>query len=204
MRFDIHVHSNHSDGRPSPAEIVEYAKGRLDGVAITDHNTIDGSLEALKYAGANFTVIPGVEVSSNEGHILALGVNELIQRDLSAQETVERIHALGGLAVAAHPYDTFRSGVGDLILELPFDAVEVVNGHTFGNRRDPVRVCSEAGLPMVGGSDAHSLREIGSVTNRFEGDWMQAVKRGDLKVESSHPAKRAINFGLGVIDRRLL
>ncbi len=204
MLYDIHVHSSRSDGKASPAEIIEYARRRLDGIAITDHDVIDGSLEALEYADGSFTVISGVEVSSLEGHILALGVKELVPRDLSAAETVERIHSLGGLAIAAHPYDTYRRGVGDLILELPFDAVEVVNGHTFGNTRDPVKTCADAGLPMVGGSDAHTLREIGSVTLDFNGELGAALKAGGVRIKSKPRVQMLINHGIGVIRRRLL
>jgi len=204
MLFELHVHSTHSDGRSTPREIVEYARRRLDGVAITDHNAIEGSLEALKYCGQGFTVIPGVEVSAREGHILALNVRELVPRDLSARETVERIHSLGGLAIAAHPYDSWRSGVGDLILKLGFDAVEVVNGHTFSNRRDPVKVCREAGIPMVGGSDAHALHEVGSVTVAFEGDWVEAVKAGRVEVKSKPKARLLLNYGMSAVNRKIL
>ncbi|MBD3387933.1 MAG: PHP domain-containing protein [Candidatus Altiarchaeales archaeon] len=203
MLFELHVHSSYSDGKPTPKEILEYAGSRLDGIALTDHDEIAGALEALEHAGDDFTVIPGAEVSSVEGHILALGVTELVPRDLSAAETVDRIHGLGGLAVAAHPYDVRRAALGDLILKLPFDAVEVVNGHTFGNKKDPVKVCREAGLPMVGGSDAHILSEVGSVTVEFDGDWRNAIKKGNVTIDSRNIAHRIFNFGVGAVHRRI-
>ncbi|HHQ44519.1 MAG TPA: PHP domain-containing protein, partial [Candidatus Altiarchaeales archaeon] len=164
MWFEIHCHSNRSDGKNTPDEMVDFAKKNgLSGIVITDHDTIDGSLEMLKHNSPEFQVIPGMEVSSRDGHILALNVRELIPKDLSAKETVERIHSAGGIAIAAHPYDRYRSGVGDLMHEVDFDAVEVLNGHTFGNTKDPAVEAKKSGLPMVGGTDAHTAKEVGGV-----------------------------------------
>lgn len=185
-KFDLHIHSRYSDGMNSPQEIVEYAqKIGLSGVAITDHDEIEGSLQALKFQGENFQVIPGLEVSSREGHILALGVKEMVEWDNSAQETVEKIHSLGGIAVATHPYDSFRMGVGDLIYRLDFDAVEVENGHTFRNRKNPLKMAQEKNLCMVGGSDAHTLGEIGSVTVLCKDcDILKAIRECQVKINS--------------------
>jgi predicted metal-dependent phosphoesterase TrpH len=185
LRLDIHVHSNYSDGVPTPEEIVQYCRNvGLDGVAITDHDTIEGSLQACRLASKDFIVIPGVEISAKEGHILALGINKLVERDLSALETVNRIHQLGGIAIAAHPYDRYRRGVGDLILTVPFDAVEVLNGHTFTNSKNPERMAWQAGLPVVGGTDAHSLGEIGNVSIVVEGNPLEAIKKGEVEIKS--------------------
>jgi predicted metal-dependent phosphoesterase TrpH len=198
MFYEIHCHSNRSDGSSTPGEIVEYARSFLDGIAITDHDEIKGSLEALKYASPDFEVIPGLEVSSREGHILALYVDEIIPKGLAAKETVHRIHARGGLAVAAHPYDSFRRGVGDLIAKLDFDAVEVVNGHTLKSTKDPHKVCEEIGMPMVGGSDAHLLREIGSVKNEFDGDFRKALLSAMIGIKSRHATALMMNNILSI------
>ncbi|MFH1055630.1 MAG: PHP domain-containing protein [Candidatus Altiarchaeota archaeon] len=204
MLYELHTHTTYSDGLATPEELVVYAKAiGLSGIAVTDHDIIDGSLKALEYASHRLTVIPGVEVSSDEGHILALYVTKLIPRDLPAAETIELIHSQGGLAVAAHPYDRRRGGVGDLILKLKFDAVEAVNGHTFSNTRDPVAVCLESGISVVGGSDAHTLREVGSVAVEFEGDFRTALTSGKLNVKSAHKAKLLFNHGLGILKRKL-
>jgi len=203
MLYELHAHSSFSDGLASPLEIVAHAKRRLDGIAITDHDVINGSLEALKYSSPDFTVIAGVEVSSVQGHILALFVRELVPKGLTAKETVEAIHSFGGLAIAAHPYDRYRRGVKDLILKLPFDAVEVVNGHTFTNISDPAEVCLGAGIPMVGGSDAHTLREIGSVATEFKGDFVQAVEAGAVGVKSRPLFWLMVNHGVGIVERKM-
>jgi predicted metal-dependent phosphoesterase TrpH len=204
MLFEIHCHSTFSDGRATPKEIVEYAKNRLDGIAITDHDRIDGSLEALKYANERFTVIPGMEVSSIEGHILALNVRKAIPSYLSAKETVDAIHSMGGLAVAAHPYDLWRRGVGDLIMTLPFDAAEVINGHTFGSRKNVAKMCSKAGIAKVGGSDAHTLSEIGSVAVEFEGDILSSIKSGRIRVRSKPVPQLILNHGMSLMKRKIL
>jgi len=204
MRYELHCHSTYSDGTATPQEIVSYAKRMgLAGIAVTDHDAIAGSLAALEYATDSFRVVPAVEVSSTDGHILALGVRELVEKDMPARKTVDAIHALGGMAIAAHPYDRWRTGVGDLILKLPFDAVEVCNGHTFGNRKDPVRACLEGGLPMVGGSDAHTPNEIGLVTVEFEGTLESAVKSRRIKVVSKPVHELVFTHGAGMLKRRL-
>jgi predicted metal-dependent phosphoesterase TrpH len=205
MLFELHCHSTFSDGRATPAEIIDYAKAiGLGGIAITDHDAIAGSLSALSYATEGFRVISGMEVSSVEGHILGLGIREVVPKDMSAAETVERIHALGGLAVAAHPYDRWRQGVGDLILTLPFDAVEVLNGHTFGNRKNPVSVCEKAGLTMVGGSDAHTLSEVGMVKVEFEGELAGALKSKAVRIRSKSTPHLIINHGIGLMKRKII
>ncbi|MFH1403435.1 MAG: PHP domain-containing protein [Candidatus Altiarchaeota archaeon] len=205
MFYELHTHSNCSDGIPHPDEIVDYAKAiGLSGIAITDHNVIEGSLEALKLASADFTVIPGVEVSSVEGHILALNVRELVPRDMPAGETVERIHSLGGIAIAAHPYDLWRKGVGDLVLNLDFDAIEVYNGHTFGNSRNPVEAAGEVGLPMVGGSDAHTLGEIASVKVSVEGDVIESIKSGRVGIVKDALPTLLMKHAKGLVRRKIL
>jgi len=184
MKLDIHIHSTYSDGVNTPKEIVSYAKSiGLDGIAITDHDVIKGSLIALKYDSENFKVIPGLEVSSIDGHILALGVTELIERDLSAQRTIERIHDLGGIAIAAHPYDRFRSGVGDLIYKLNFDAVEIFNGRTLSSTKDMRKISENIKLPLVGGSDAHCIDEIGCISIVVNSDPLDSIRRGEVEIE---------------------
>ncbi|HDH41206.1 MAG TPA: PHP domain-containing protein [Candidatus Altiarchaeales archaeon] len=183
MKIDIHTHSSYSDGANTPGEMVRYAKKiGLDGIAITDHNVIDGAIKALRYNSEDFTVIPGIEVSSKEGHILGLGITELIERAIPAEEVVERIHELGGIAIAAHPYDRFRSGVGDLIYKIDFDAIEVINGRTILTTRDMRKIAKNIKLPKVGGSDAHSLDELGSVSIVVDNDPIESILKGNVEI----------------------
>lgn len=162
LRLDLHVHTSHSiDGSCSVEEVVAAAKAKgLDGVAITDHNSIAGHPEVEKFSKGGFLVIPGVEVTSADGHIVGLGVSKLIPRDLSANETVERIREQGGIAIAAHPFALGRRP--GLVRKAKFDAIEVLNSRAFLLSNPLARRFAERNkIPMVAGSDAHHRDEIG-------------------------------------------
>ncbi|OYT54774.1 MAG: metal-dependent phosphoesterase [Candidatus Altiarchaeales archaeon ex4484_2] len=201
MKIDIHTHSTYSDGYNTPKEMVEYAmKIGLDGLAITDHNEIKGSLEALKYSTRDFTVVPGVEVSSHEGHILCLGIMENVDKYLPAAEVIDRVHDLGGIAIAAHPFDRLRSGVGDLIYELDFDAVELYNGHTLLSTRRLEKIAKEINKPVTGGSDAHIMDDIGCVYIKVGDDVLDSIKKGRIEIVSNISKLRIIK---GFLKSRL-
>ncbi len=192
-RFDIHIHSNYSDGSDSVEEIVKYSKKiGLDGIAITDHDEVEGSLRAMEFNSENFRVIPGIEISSLDGHILGLGVEEVIDKGLSAIETVERIHKLGGIAIAAHPYDRIRQGVGDIIYKVDFDAVEIYNGHTISSTKSPGSIMDGLNIPAVCGSDAHCLDEIGIAVIKVKGDPIEAIRKGDVIIEEHIKKSRVL------------
>jgi predicted metal-dependent phosphoesterase TrpH len=170
MLFDLHIHSKYSvhDCLEEISDIIETAKkAGLSGIAICDHNSIEGSREALSIAPKGLLIIPGVEVSSADGHIICLGVEENIKRDQSAEKTIKRVHELGGIAIAAHPYDAFRRGVGDLSYKLDFDAIEV-NGHCLWGNAKAAKAAIEHGKPLVAGSDAHALNGIGAIATETE------------------------------------
>lgn len=162
FRLDLHVHTKHSKDCVHPvAEAVRAAKAAgLDGIAITDHNSVGGNPEAAKFSGKGFLVIPGIEVSSKDGHILGLGVEKLIPRGLSAAATVELIKEQGGVAIAAHPFGLGRK-IG-AVFKARFDAVEVFNSRAYFISNGLARMFAERNrLPMTGGSDAHHPDEIG-------------------------------------------
>jgi predicted metal-dependent phosphoesterase TrpH len=164
MRLDLHNHTRYSpDSRVAPMDLVRSArKAGLDGVAITDHNAIGGIREAEDAAGREFLVIPGIEISTKSGHVLAYGVREVVPRDLTVAETVRRVGALGGVAVAAHPY-RFWSGLGEAALsEAPFAAYETDNARTLRRGNERARALAHAkDVGQTGGSDSHFLDEIG-------------------------------------------
>src|SRR5262249_53765562 len=107
-RADLHVHSLYSDGGQMPEVIVRAASGRLDVVAITDHDTVAGAVRARDYAREHpelgVDVVVGEEISTLNGHLLAFYLSERVPPGLTARETIELVHAQGGLAVAAHPF----------------------------------------------------------------------------------------------------
>ncbi|MEW6592826.1 MAG: PHP domain-containing protein [Candidatus Hadarchaeota archaeon] len=162
MKVDLHVHTIHSsDGYCTVAEAVKFAKAKgLDGIAIADHNTIAGHREAKKLSGKGFIIIPAAEISSSSGHIVALGIKELVPRGLSTAETVKRIKEQGGVAIAAHPFIIGRNP--SLMYKAKFDAMEVLNGRAvFPANRLARGFAEKHGIPGVGGSDAHRGDEIG-------------------------------------------
>ncbi|MGA9388084.1 MAG: PHP domain-containing protein [Candidatus Bathyarchaeia archaeon] len=163
IKIDLHVHTCYSyDSLITPKELVFYAKKfGLDGVAITDHDRLDSALKIAR--DTEFFIIPGMEISSSNGHIVALNVQEPIPKRLSADETADKIHNAGGLAVACHPIALFKGSLGKHTSSR-FDAVEVINASAFPFRFSVKRskqLASSLGIPEVGGTDAHYGPEIG-------------------------------------------
>jgi predicted metal-dependent phosphoesterase TrpH len=188
FRIDLHVHTKHStDCLSSVAEAVDAAKAAgLNGIAITDHNTIGGNEEGAKLSTKEFLVIPGIEISSKDGHILGLGVSKLVPRDLSASETVNLIREQGGIAVAAHPFG-FGGKIGS-VRKAKFDAVEVFNSRAYFLSNGLARRFAERnGLSMAAGSDAHCPDEIGfagvEVKCKLELETvLNTIKRGEASI----------------------
>jgi predicted metal-dependent phosphoesterase TrpH len=165
MKLDLHVHSKYSrDGAATVEDILERCRALdLDGCAITDHNSVEGSSRAVELADSfGLLVVRGTEISTAEGHVLAYGVSETVPRGLSIVETISRIRAAGGIAVAAHPR-RFPSGMGiRRASRNAFDAIETLNGGSSeGSNRAASRLAKRESLPSVGGSDAHRVEEIG-------------------------------------------
>jgi len=163
LKIDIHVHTTYShDALITPKDLIFYAKKRgLDGVAITDHDRIDGALKIAKET--DFLIVPGIEISSLNGHIIGLNVDELVPPKLGVDETLDRIHEAGGIAVACHPITFFKESLKERISSR-FDAIEVINSVAFPFKysvRRSEEIASRLGLVRVAGSDAHYGPEIG-------------------------------------------
>jgi len=164
LKIDLHVHTCYSiDAGTTPEEVVTYSKKHgLDGVAITDHDTLKGALKLTNQK--ELLVIPGIEITTLDGHVLALNVREEVLPRMPLSETIRRIHELGGVAVAAHP-KVIHGGIGQQITSsLGFDAIEVINSSAFPFSFSTYmsrKVALRLGLPQVAGSDAHYPSEIG-------------------------------------------
>lgn len=201
MLFDLHTHTIYSkgtkvlyEGLDSPEEMVKYAgKKGLDGIAITDHNKIKGALRGLKFSKKHkkyeVTVIPGEEVSTQEGHVLALGIQEKIPRDLSLMETLDRVHEQGGISIAAHPFDIRRKGVGEKAVKC--DVIEVFNSmalEKISNKKCEEFV-SKRNLPLVSGSDAHCKEMLGYGVTKVDGEKdevLGALKKGKVEIYKNY------------------
>jgi predicted metal-dependent phosphoesterase TrpH len=196
------MHTTVSDGRATPAQMLDYAARfhKLDVLAITDHDRLDGSLWAFEQNGRYpFEIVPGVEVSSADGHVLALWVTQPIPRALSLAETVAAIHEQGGVAVLAHPFEVFIAPRAvwralrrpRYLLDSRVDAIEAFNAGALtwgGNWATRLRL-GHLPLPMVGNSDAHLPGCIASGLTRFHGitasDLRESLRQGWTRAEGN-------------------
>ncbi|MDD2613421.1 MAG: PHP domain-containing protein [Methanosarcina sp.] len=174
MKFDLHVHSEHSkDSNSSHDDILEAARKKgLDGFAICDHDTIEGGLACEKRAlelGFELTIIPGVEVTCSKGHILVLGVRQNIEPLLSPEETIKRARKLGGTVIIPHPFKRSSHGIGSFE-GLDIDAVEVFNSRCLFNsaNRKAATEAERLGIPGVSGSDSHIPEMVGQAYTEID------------------------------------
>ena len=174
LSAELHCHSELSfDGRDPVELLLSQAEAvGLDALAVTDHDEIDASLAAAERAADYGLVgIPGSEVTSAAGHVLALGIHERVPAGLPFTETIEHIHEQDGIAVVPHPFQRSRSGVAPHITDAELasaDAIEIYNSRLLTGRsnRRAGRFARAHDLPMTAGSDAHIAEMVGqAVTN---------------------------------------
>ncbi len=181
FRFDLHVHSWFSaDAADSPEKLIAAAKKRgLSGIAITDHDTCAAHAYCLEQGLSRedgqpvdgFLVVPGVEVSTLDGHLLCIGTT---LPDLSSSEAIEvcgEIGRRGGIAIPAHPFDLWRSGIRSLVLNhLPIKVLEgfnaAVTSRSFNERA--MGYAKNRGLVTTASSDAHHASAVGVSHTAFE------------------------------------
>jgi len=180
-RADLHTHTKYSglgvfpmlgfyypESATEPEALVMEAERKgLDLICITDHNTIKGALKVRNKKN----VVVGEEVTTKDGELIGLFLNEEIKPQLSAVETVERIHEQGGIAVAPHPYSVICNCLGDLAFSLDIDGIEVFNAYHrdgYSNRMAQID-SAHVDKAQVGGSDAHYIEMVGNGYTIFEG-----------------------------------
>ncbi|MEE8167825.1 MAG: PHP domain-containing protein [Candidatus Hydrothermarchaeales archaeon] len=168
MKIDLHVHSKYSkDCWLELKDLLKVAQTRLDAIAITDHDTIRGGLEArrlVEEGEAEIKVIVGAEIKTNKGEVMGYGLEEEIAaRDF--WEVVDAIREQGGIVGVSHPFDSIRPHSlkpGKDILQ-GIDTVEVFNSRCIlaSFNEKAMKFAIENNLGMTAGSDAHTLQEIG-------------------------------------------
>lgn len=175
LSFDLHVHTSCSDGFLSPEQIVLLAQRRgLSGLAITDHNTIKGAIQAKNFIEnnriENFKVIVGAEISTTKGHIIGLFLKaEINSRDF--RTVVEEIKKQGGIVVAAH---SVRIPLFNRIRKKPllklspedFELIDFIEIWNSQNKKLANVIAKSLSLqyqkPALVGSDAHFSWELGN------------------------------------------
>ena len=184
--LDLHVHTTASPcSNAKPQEVIDKAiAAGLSGVAITDHDTMENVSPAREYAPAGFDVIPGVEVTTTAGHLLALGVDSCPPQT-DPLTVIEYIHQHGGVAILAHPFDPLREHFGnnlDAIAEAA-DAVETRNSRciraAYNRRAESFALAHN--LPQTGGSDAHFPHEIGRAITVAEQSVYKAIETAQVR-----------------------
>jgi len=192
MSIYCHCHTVYSthpfwgfDALGTPRDMIKVAMKRgMDGLAIVDHNDVKGSLIAKKVAkGLKFTIITGSEIKTASGDLIALGIKENVPMGLSVEETVEKVHALGGITIAAHPYGGYllRKCLGN---EAPkADAVEIFNATvTMASNRKAEILAKKFKRGTSAGSDAHSTREVGYAGIECDKDPIEAILKRKVRI----------------------
>jgi len=199
---DLHLHTIYSyDGTASvPAVLTRAKQLGLDVIAITDHDEIKGALKAMELASAyGVEVIPGIEITTADGDLLAFFITEKVDAGLSLVETVLRVRELGGICIAPHP---MAGGMGMKSLKArtilkalrnpqaaeTLIGIETYNGTSIdriGNHSANL-LASRLHIAKTGSSDAHVIDTIGFGATEFEGstasDLLEALKNKTTKV----------------------
>lgn len=165
-KIDLHTHSNNS---PDGALLAQHyrdflMKGRLDYIAVTDHNSISFAQKLHDELGDR--IIVGEEITAKEGEVIGLYLTKAVPANLSIEETVRAIHAQGGLVYIPHPFETVRKGISEDALNRIVDNVDIIEVHNgraiFQNKGALARVWSSRyDLPSASSSDAHGRRGWG-------------------------------------------
>jgi predicted metal-dependent phosphoesterase TrpH len=191
-KADLHIHTRVSDGLATVERLLEYVEHEtdLDVIAVTDHEDADGGLRAREVAarrGYRFEIVAGAEVTTRQGHLLALFIEECPRSFRSVEATLEAIHRQGGLAVVPHPNSWLTRSISRRTVDrvqgraeagIRFDAVETANPSPAGRqaRKSAEALAAAWSLPAAGGSDAHHLPCVGRGWTEFEGKGAEGLR----------------------------
>ncbi|MGB5933795.1 MAG: PHP-associated domain-containing protein [Anaerolineae bacterium] len=203
-KADLHIHSGAGDGLPATHEILDYVENEtdLDLIAITDHDLIDGSLEARELVakgGYRFQVLVGMEITTLEGHLLAYDLEEPVRMLQPLTRTIDLVHEQGGFCIVPHPMSWLTLSLQRWSIErilrdpregIRLEGLEILNPNLAGRvSYERVMALNEQRfhLPELGGSDAHFLSLIGQARTFFPGrtaeDFSQALESRTTRAE---------------------
>ena len=192
----MHVHSEYSfDSKMKLPNLLKQLKEvGIEGIVITDHDTIEGTSKAKGIAKKyDVIVFAGVEITTKEGHVLAYGIEEKTPYRKSVKETIEWVRDRSGIVVCAHPFRRASLSLGENVYKYDFDALEInANCNTAQNRAAEL-AANMMNIPLIGGSDAHFLHNIGNISTSFfnditnEDELIAAVKKRECEVHYQTP-----------------
>jgi len=196
---DLHFHTCYSpDASAQPKTIVERLNQNptVKALAITDHNTTEGyeKVRQLARPYEDIIIIPGVEISAEEGEIILLGITELPPKPWKVQNLTDYAHAHNALAVAPHPYRGL--GLKDQIRNLNIDAIEILNAITSPElNRKAEQLARTQGLPGVAGSDVHAQGDPWNVYTEINAESdideiLRAIRKGSVRVSQTDKSIR--------------
>jgi len=165
LRVDLHLHSHYShDGRSSIQQLIERAQEcRLDRLALTDHNTVEGALNFTRVAPE--LAIAGEEAKTLEGEVIGLFITSRIPPFLAPEEALDMIHGMGGLTYIPHPLDRNRSHFREERLVELTDRIDIIETYNpwcdVATNQAAARLADDLGKVTATGSDAHSAEELG-------------------------------------------
>jgi len=189
---DLHIHTVYSrDGTSTVPAVLKHVADRtdLDVIAITDHDEIRGALLAEQLApDYGIQVIPGSEISTADGHLLALDIRQRVPAGLSMLETLQRVRDLGGFCIAAHPAAkgarslrpaVIRRALADPEAAQTLRGIETFNAGLIFQHSNAVAetLAKSAGTACLGNSDAHLLWMIGLSATEFNGHTASELRR---------------------------
>lgn len=189
--YDIHTHTtaSYDSPRQTPEKLVRKAESiGLDGVAITNHNTV-AHVQRAREVATDLDVISGTEVTTNSGDILGIDVEDCPDT-LDAVEAVKSIHKEDGIAIIAHPFDPLRNSLdtsNQKLLEL-VDGMEIINSRCiFGRYNDRAKSFAQKhNMAVTAGSDAHFSFELGRATMKVP---------ENFSIDNAEPTGRGRYFG---------
>jgi predicted metal-dependent phosphoesterase TrpH len=198
FRVDFHLHTVFSsDSTIRPKLVVEqlYKHALVKGVAITDHNTLDGYFQVNKLANAyeDVVVLPGIEVGTEKGDIILLGVEEKPKTPTTLDSVIDFAKTTDGVIVIPHPYRSL--GIGDLAMDVEAHAVEVLNPTATSEENIMAQNLARARkLPGVAGTDAHSPEELWTTFTEMDTppdreSVLNTLKKGAVKAFAVHSSK---------------
>jgi predicted metal-dependent phosphoesterase TrpH len=200
LKAELHCHSKSNrlsyfpwfyDSVQTVEEIIaKSVEMNIRILSITDHDSLGGYWKAKEFIekyNINIILVPGCEITTKNGHILAFGILKEIKRKLTPEETISQIHSQGGLAIAAHPFGPM--GLGKMVNKLEIDGLEFGSLMTKRWNNKTVKTADNLGINLIAGSDAHMIRNIGDGMTLFPPniktweDVLESIRTGNISYD---------------------